>query len=170
MQTHKKIALELSPLLIFIAISQLWGNWPFAFMVGGGLGLLHLVYSFFFDDTVDYLLVGVDLYMLIGGIAFSMNLFPILRWYQQREEAALFIIITLLGIVMSIVAPSKFLDTQHRNKNKVQLYSFYLVLGSIILTAWAAYFHKNNIIASLIPFLGLYSMRIALRAALARHQ
>ena len=138
----------------FGTVSPSTGRLIAAFKLGSALAALELLILVFRRNPTNRLIVGANLWLILGGIAAFTEQWWLLRIYERFGEASLFAVMLAVGLVTTAATPSGFVAATG-TKRKVQLASVALlaaVAGALLL----AIAYKGNIkVAAVLPVIGL---------------
>jgi hypothetical protein len=85
----------------------------------------------------DRIMLGLNIFLIIGAIGFLFNNETILQWYSTSHGGPLFMCIVLVGIVSMIFTKAGFIGVQHKNKDAVRYASFLLLVATFIALVWS---------------------------------
>jgi hypothetical protein len=148
--------LQFAPLIAFSLYARWYGlssqSWKGAFILGGAIALVQVLFLLYEKIELNRFILGANLFLFVGGLAFLANISWLLEVYAQIKEAALFANLFLVGCVTSFT-PSGFIGVVHKNKRRVRLFSFYLLLSVIGAFCVSLYFKGDINKAGVVPFL-----------------
>ena len=125
-----------------------------AFKFGASLAAIELLFLAVRKTPANRLILGANLWLILGGFAAFTQQWWFLRVYERFGEASLFATIFAVGVVATAVTPSGFVAAVG-TKRKVMLASLTLLaaVGGALVLAIA---YKGNVkIAAVLPIIGL---------------
>ena len=170
--------MDFIPLALFIwggrlanFISSTHNSTSHAFFLGASAALIQLVYWVYHKQSIDYLALGANLFLIVGalGVVFDSALLEATGFFKQ---ATLFAWILLVGGIATFSTPRGFL---HLPKNN--LFSFVGSLTLLALTGIAlvlsygmiSYFKFGIGLGIGIPFVSLVSFQEILKNYFLKH-
>lgn len=102
-------------------------RWERAFMLGGVAALVQMALVLRQRAPVNRLLLGANLYLLVGGLATVTRQWRVLVFYGLLKGAGIFAAILLVGLVTTIFSPSGYVGRRHPDRQKVRFYSLVLL-------------------------------------------
>jgi hypothetical protein len=168
---------EYLPLASFLMAARLVGagenKWPRAFEVGAAVTLFSCLILMSKRRIPSPILMGISLFLFVGGLSFATGFSPLLRLYGTLMESALFISILFVGIVTTFASPQGFIGLAGGEPKRVRAGSYGLlaVAGLAVAASW--HFHGRMFWAGVIPMVSLLLVstvlrRIAMRGPLKR--
>jgi len=152
----------LIPIVTFVAISQWYGytdaGWKLAFLIAGGLALAYSITSYISGVVVDRFIMAVNLFLMIGGIAFLANITPILTFYQLHTVQVVWLSLIIVGCVTLFTKPG-YIGITDATPPAIRKASLQLLAATFVIVV-VAYLLSSFISSSLVVATGLF---IALR-------
>jgi len=100
------------------------------------------------------LIVGANVWLLVGGIAAFAQQWWLLRGYQRMGEASLFLSFLAVGVVATVLTPEGFVAA-HGPKRQVVVASVALLVA-VLFALWAAIAFRGDVkFAAVLPVIGL---------------
>ena len=146
-------------LAIFVAYAYAQGTptvprWEAAFKLGAVLAALEIAILFARKPPMNRLILGGNLWLLAGGLAFLFGQEKFLRLYESMGEASVFAAILCVGIIATVFSNNGFVGVQGP-RNKVLTYSAYLLIATVMSFGTAIVFKGNVKIAGVLPLTAL---------------
>jgi hypothetical protein len=130
-------------------------NWKLAFIVGACIALLERSLLVAKRLPLDRLLLGVDMFLVVGGAGFLFNITFILLLYERLMQATLFAFVLVVGILTTFLTERGFLGIRHHERSQVLSYSLYLIGAGVVAFLVSFAFRGNYLLAGVIPFTGM---------------
>ncbi len=102
-------------------------RWERAFVLGGVAAVVQMALVLRRRAPVNRLLLGANLYLLVGGLATVTRQWRVLVLYGVLAEAGIFVAILLVGLVTTSVSPAGYVGRRHPDRRKVRRYSLVLL-------------------------------------------
>lgn len=149
----------LFPLTVFV-LYAFWGGKPdferfkTAFTIGGSLAGVQLAWTLWGGTVVNRVVLGVNLYLVIGALSFYLNWVLLGRAYDNLRETGVVAAITLIGLITTIASPYGFVGiagprAKVRNRSMIML----AVAGAGCAVSLA--FRGNLILSAAVPIMGI---------------
>lgn len=155
--------LQFFPLTIFVYIAFLHGkpqsaDWLNAFSAGGAAAGLQFILAGILSRgrPLSRLLMGVNAYLVIGGVSVLTNQRPVLQMLNGLRESGIFLCILMVGIFTTFGSKAGFaggansIDPFH-----VKRCSVVLLLLTSVATAASFQFRGNLVLSAVIPLVAL---------------
>lgn len=110
------------------------------------------------------LIVGANLWLVVGGVAAFLEQWWLLRVYQHFGEASLFASMLGVGVVATVVSPAGFIGKMGARRAVIQR-SALLLLAVVTALALAVYFRGDVKYAAVLPVIALSWLYRLLRQA-----
>jgi hypothetical protein len=125
-----------------------------AFKASSLLAVLELTYLLSRHAPANRLILGANIWLIMGGVAAFLGQWWWLRIYQQAGEASLFLTILVVGLVSTFLSPSGFIaKTGHAPSVKQASLILLTAVGCALVVA--IYFRGNVKYAAVIPVITL---------------
>lgn len=152
------------PLTIFLAIGRFYGfteqAWYMAFVVAAIASLVVNGILLMHNLILDRFGLGLNLFFLVGGLAFFFNVSSILMLYSKFKALSLFANIALVGLVTTIFSPYGFIGIQTHNKNLIKKNSWLLLSAVLAACVFSYVFNDAKLLISgALPFIFLKFFR-----------
>lgn len=155
------------PLTAFVIVAQLCGQdspaWPQAFRVGAILAVAETLLLISRRRILNRLLLGVNLFLVLGGIGFGFEWMPILDGYWELREATLPACILAVGMVTTVLSSRGFIEINSPHRLRVIAYSVALLGIAALCFAVSLKFRGNLLLSGALPVLILIVARKGLR-------
>jgi hypothetical protein len=155
--------LQFFPLTVFLAIAFRQGvpqneDWLLAFMAGGVAALvqLALVRVLFRHAPMSRMIIGVNVYLMLGGVATIINHVPTLNLLNSLRESGLFLCLLGVGVITTLMSPYGFVGAAgSANPSRVRGHSMALLGLAILATAASFHFRGRMMLSAVIPLVVL---------------
>jgi len=156
------IALALFAYLAFGRGASSEESFVFAFKASSILAVVELSYLLTRAAPANRLILGANIWLIIGGLAAFLEQWWWLRIYQQAGEASLFLTMLLVGLVSTFSSPSGFI-AKRGPAASVRYASLVLLAAVGCALVVAIYFRGNVKYAAVIPIIALSWLNRLLR-------
>lgn len=155
--------LQFFPLTIFVYVAFSHGqpqaeDWLNAFLAGGAIAGLQLILANILSrgHPLSRLLLGVNVYLIMGGIAVLTNQLVVLYILNDLRESGIFLTILVVGVLTTLGSKAGFVGEENRlDPPQVKRYSLGLLVLTSIATAASFYFRGYLIFSAVIPLITL---------------
>ena len=130
-------------------------RWIQAFEFGAVAGLIQLIIIFFQPNPVSRLILGANLYLIVGGLAAFFQQWWLFKLYGSLQESAIFIFIFCVGLVSTFATTAGFLSVQTNAKKRVRNYSYCLLTATVIALMCSLLFQGNRAWSVVVPIIAL---------------
>ena len=137
-------------------------RWVLSFKLGACLAALELLVLARRAAPINRLILGANIWLLVGGLAAFLQQWWLLRGYERFGEASLFGAMLAVGIVTTLVMPSGFVAVSGPRR-KVLLASSALLAAVTVALAIAVTFQGNVKVAAVLPVIALSWLNRALQ-------
>lgn len=137
-----------------------------AFRVASVVALLELVALLAREVPANRLIMGANLWLIVGGAAAFLEQWWLLRIYQHFGEASLFASMLLVGVVAMWRTPAGFIGKVGARRLVLQR-SWLLLLAVVLALVVAVYFRGNVKLAAVLPVIALSWLNRLLRHGVA---
>lgn len=147
------------PLIIFLWCAKLLGMneeaWRTAFIASGLAACLLTGFLIYKKVVLDRLMLGANIFLIVGALAFIFDIESILYWYGVYQGAVFILPIVVVGIC-SLCSSAGFIGIENKNKEAVRSTSLYLLGASVICLLWSIMLNRSGIfISAALPFIVL---------------
>lgn len=158
-----KALLQLLPLTVFVRIAFLHGapepeDWLRAFLAGAALAVLQFAAVCLFSRgrALNRIMVGVNVYLIVGGVAVLANQLAVLTMLNQLRESGIFLSLLAVGVVTTLRSDSGFIGETHGVASaRIRQFSLYLLMLTCLATAASFYFRGHLLFSAVLPMMGL---------------
>ena len=152
--------LRFIPLTAFMLTARLGGMndlaWKNAFIIGGLCTVLVVTFQLYKNIIVHRLMLGVNLFLLVGAGAFLGNVYSILYYFGAYKGPVFLSCILLVGLFTTLFSSSGFVGVESKNSKKVYKASLQMLLLNFFAIVWSIIMNSYGLIVSVvIPFIGL---------------
>ena len=151
-------AIPLSVFLFYIRFvdAKNLQNWQSTFIVCGLVSFLIIILFLYRKILFNRILLGINIYLLCGGIAFITNQWWLLEIYDNLQASGMLVWIIIIGIVSISLSSRGFIGVQALDIKSVKKFSLYLLLFSLCAFIISFGFRGNRILSEILPFIALY--------------
>ncbi len=129
-------------------------RWESAFLLGGVLALLELIFLLSRRAPANRLIVGANIWLLAGGIAAFFEQWWLLRGYEKLGEASVFLAMLVVGAFFTVLSPLGFLGILGPVR-RVRNDSVILLIAVGVALAVAVVFRGDVKLAAVFPIIAL---------------
>lgn len=151
--------IEFIPIVAFGLVVRLTSengvNWKLAFIVGACFAVFEKTLLVAKRFPLDRLLLGVDMFLIVGGVGFLFNIPLILDVYERLIQATLFAFLLAVGILTTFLTERGFVGIKHHERGRVVIYSLYLLGAGVVAFLVSLAFRGNYLLAGILPFTGM---------------
>ncbi len=163
--------LEILPLVVFVALIRdmdrsIVQNWETPFIVSGLVALISILGVFFQKKIFNRVLLGLNLYLLTGGIALITHQWWLNNLYGRFQGSGMLAWVILVGLVSMVASPRGFIGLDCPDAKQVKVFSLYLLLVSMGACLISFGFQGNPLLSEVIPFTGLFVIQARLKSRL----
>lgn len=137
-----------------------------AFKVASVVALLELVALLAREVPANRLIMGANVWLIVGGAAAFLEQWWLLRIYQHFGEASLFASMLLVGVLAMWRTPAGFVGKVGARRVVLQR-SWLLLLAVVLALAVAVVFRGNVKVAAVLPVIALSWLNRLLRHGVA---
>jgi hypothetical protein len=147
------------PLTIFVLISRIYGTtddvWSMAFQIGAVAACLQILIFIVSKKSLNRILLGTNLFLILGGVGFYFRFKPILNIYGTMREATIFCSLLLVGIVSTLFTQRGYIDTDKLLDNKVTIKksSIFLLAITAVSLVISVLMRGNIWLSGTLPFI-----------------
>ena len=156
-------AFQFLPIAAFLAVARYKGStpdaWVAGFQVGAVLAVVESVVLALNHVPWNRLLLGANLYLVVGGFGCTFGIEPIIRFVSQWRESAVFLSLIVVGIVTTLFTPGGFIEAPHAERSAVVKNSALLLAAVCVCLALSIFFRGDPWLAGTIPFVLLVAIR-----------
>ncbi len=154
-------------LAVFVAYAYANGTptvarWEAAFKLGAVLAALEIAVLSFRKAPMNRLILGGNIWLLAGGLAFLAGQESFLRVYERLGEVSVFIAILTVGILTTAFSKNGFVGVEGASR-AVIAQSLWLIAGVVAALCMAIYFKGNVKLAAVLPLTALAFLNRYLR-------
>ena len=158
-------------LAIFVAYAYAQGTptiarWEQAFKLGAVLAALEIAILYARKPPMNRLILGGNIWLLAGGLAFVFGHEKFLRFYESMGEASVFAAMLCVGIIATVFSKTGFIGVQASRK-KVFKFSAYLLFATTLALGIAILYKGNVKMAGVLPLTALAVFHRYLRHVLS---
>ena len=151
-------AIKILPIFIFMLYARLNGMtelaWKNAFFIGGIAAIFVVTIQLYKKILIDRLVLGINLFLLLGAVAFLSEWDHLLDYYQAHKGAVLLSCIFVIGLITTVFTSAGFIGVKSEKKEKIKIYSYILLFINIATIVISTTLNSYGIIASVIaPFI-----------------
>ncbi len=156
--------LRFFPLTVFMVYARSYGMtnqaWYGAFVLAGLCSLAMFAILVNKRVMLDRLMLGVNLFFLVGACGFLFNVEEILQWYSETRGGPFFGCIALVGVLSILFTKAGFIGVKNKSNKAIQYSSFLLFAATIISWVWSVRYDDQGLgFAVVLPCLLLFVVR-----------
>jgi hypothetical protein len=135
----------------------------FAFKVSSAIAAFELAVLFWRSAPANRLIIGANLWLLVGGVAAVLEQWWLLKGYQQIGEAGLFVAMLVVGLVTTAFSPTGFVAATGERRRV--LWSSAALFAAVSLALVAAIQFRGDVkLAAVLPVIALSWLNRLLRS------
>lgn len=138
------------------------------FMIGAVVAVIQLIWLLRQQRPANRLILGANLWLIIGGAAVYFQLWGILKLFREMREAGLLASMLAIGIVTTLFSPAGYIGSSHADAVLVRKKSCLLLLVTVLALLCGLYFRGNTLFAAVIPIIILAVLNRFFCAGLAQ--
>lgn len=155
--------IQFIPLTVFVSVFRITNDWTLAFQVGGATAILQAALLKILRQHSDLVLVGINLFLVIGALAFIAKVEPVLMVYSNFQEATLFLAIFLVALISTATLKRGFIDMQQLPRSEVVRASLFLIAAVVASIFIAIHWSGNLWLAGVLPMILIVVARKKIR-------
>lgn len=164
---------EAIPLSIFVVYTRVIDtaiieNWKYPFLVSGLAGLIVIISVLRRKITFDRILLGVNLYLISGALAFITHKWWISNLYYQLQASGMILWIIATGIVTVFWNSKGFIGVDSADMHSIKKYSGYLLLICVFAFVFSFWLRANILLSGLLTFTCLFLIQKSFKDACLR--
>jgi hypothetical protein len=125
------------------------------FMIGAVVAVMQLLWIMRQERPANRLIMGVNLWLIIGGTAAFFQFWNILKVYRELREAGVLVCMLAIGTITTLLSPSGYVGSLTGETTRVRTYSFLLLFATLLALLCALYFRGNTLLAAVVPIVVL---------------
>ena len=154
-------------LAVFVAYAYANGlptvaRWESAFKLGAVLAALEITILSFRKAPMNRLILGGNIWLLAGGLAFILGQESFLRVYERLGEVSVFVSILAVGIMSTVFSRNGFVGVE-APRQAVITQSLWLIAAVIAALCMAVFFKGDVKLAAVLPLTALAFLNRYLR-------
>ena len=154
-------------LAVFVAYAYANGlptvaRWESAFKLGAVLAALEIAILSFRKAPMNRLILGGNIWLLAGGLAFIFGQESFLRVYERLGEVSVFVSILAVGIMTTAFSKNGFVGVE-ASRQAVITQSLWLIAAVIAALCMAVFFKGDVKLAAVLPLTALAFLNRYLR-------
>ncbi len=130
-------------------------RWIAAFELAALIGLIQLTVAFFQPKAINRLVLGGNIYLIVGGVCAFFQYWPIFKLYNLCQESAIIGLMLAVGLGATLFTPSGFIAVESTNKSEVLKASYILLFATSIVLLCTIIFRGKILYSMIIPILCL---------------
>ena len=119
-------------------------RWVVAFQLGAVAALLQLVVVMPRPRPTNRLILGANLYLLVGGLAAFTEEWWVLQGYGALMESGVFLSMLMVGAVATFVTPTGFLTVTEAPAARVRIASIWLLAATGVALVASVVFRDDQ--------------------------
>jgi hypothetical protein len=137
-------------------------RWETAFKLGAALAAVEIAVLYLRKPPMNRLILGGNIWLLAGGLAFVVGQESFLRAYERLGEVSVFVSILAVGILSTLFSKNGFIGVQ-TERRALLAPSLWLLLGVVAALCVAIYFKGDVKLAAVLPLTALAFLNRYLR-------
>ncbi|MBI5483506.1 MAG: hypothetical protein HY888_03465 [Deltaproteobacteria bacterium] len=121
------------------------------FMIGAVVAVIQLLWLMRQQRPANRLVLGANLWLIIGGAAVFLQLWGVLKIYRELREAGVLAGMFEIGIVTTLFSPAGYVGSMNGEAALVRKYSYLLLFATMLALLFGLYFRGNTLLAAVIP-------------------
>ena len=130
-------------------------NWKLAFIIGGCFAVIEKALLIANRFPLDRILLGTDVFLIIGGLGYLFNVQFILNIYLFLFHATLFASLLIVGVLTTFFTDRGFIGVDHHQRNRVIVFSLFLLGAGVAAFLVSYIFRGDYMLAGILPFTGM---------------
>ncbi len=156
--------LQLLPLIAFVVYARIFSmadaGLSDAFIFAGFCSVFVCLFFWHYNMVFDRLLLGMNLFFLVGAYGSMFSCAKILQWYAAPMGSSFFGCVAIVGLLATLFTKFGFIGMQHKKSQATQYASFLLFGATVIALIWSIKFDESGwFVALVIPFILLFVVR-----------
>lgn len=157
--------IQFVPLSVFASYAYQFGppppeRWAEALKLGALVAIVQLLIVSVVPRPVNRLLLGANLYLLVGGLAALTRQWWFLQSvYGGLREAGVLVFMVLVGVATTFFTQAGFVGEQGAQSNQVRRYSLYLLFAGSLALSVSVFFQGQIFWAAVLPISGLAALQ-----------
>ena len=152
---------EALPLSIFVVYTRfidtaIIENWKYPFLISALAAIIVIISVLRRKIIFDRILLGVDLYLISGALAFITGQGWLSGIYYQLQASGMFLWIIAAGIAAVSLNSKGFIGVKSSDINSIRKYSGYLLLLCAAAFTFSFATRGNILLSGLLPFTCLF--------------
>jgi hypothetical protein len=148
------------PLVAFMLTARLGGMddiaWKNAFIVGGLCTIMVVAFHLYKKIMFDRLMLGVNLFLLVGACAFLSNMYSLLYYFGTYKGPVFLVSTFVVGLCTTIFSKAGFVGVDTPDRKKIYTTSLRLLFFNFVCIIWSIMTNDNGFIISVVvPFVAL---------------
>lgn len=166
---------EFLPLSVFL-VYALWNGepsldrWRIAFEISAVAALIHLVAILTQKKPVNRLILAVNFYLMLGGLAVVSKQWWFLEMYNYFRATSILFLMAVIGFITTYFTKTGYIGILDVDKGKTKGFSLYLLIITIICLVISHSFRENTFLAGIVPFIIVVNSQIYLKRTLAKYE
>jgi len=133
-------------------------DWKLAFIIGGCFAVIEKSLLLANRFPLDRILLGTDVFLIIGGLGYLFSLQFILNIYLFLFQATLFASLLIVGVLTTIFTERGFIGVKHHQRDRVILFSLFLLGTGAAAFLLSYIFRGDYMLAGVLPFTGMLAV------------
>ena len=166
--------IEFIPIGVFGLVVRLTSengvNWKLAFIIGGCFAVIEKALLMVKRFPFDRILLGTDVFLIIGGLGYLFNIQFILNIYLFLFHATFFASLLIIGVLTTFLTERGFIGVKHHQRNRVIIFSLYFLGAGVVAFLVSFAFRGNYMLAGVLPFTGMLAINWILAKRLHKNK
>jgi peptidoglycan/LPS O-acetylase OafA/YrhL len=155
------------PAIVFLFYGRLGPGqpherWTQAFLIGGVLAVLHGAWLLRRQER-NSIALGVDLYLLIGGLLALASATASRLWGEELGPAAVLVCVLVVGILQTAWNSGGFIDCDEADRQRIRSLSIVMIAVTLVALAVSILMRHSPVWGGVVPLFALVLVRGRLR-------
>jgi hypothetical protein len=133
-------------------------DWLNAFLFGGAAAVFQTMLLIFFSHgyPLNRIILGVNLYLIVGGAAVLTGQMALLETFNSLKESGIFLCMLVIGVVTTTASKAGFVGAAGIFKPRdIRYYSIWLLFFVFVAVVASFWFRGQMMISAAIPLIAL---------------
>lgn len=153
--------IEMLPILAFVFYlknmnPQSLQSWQALFMASGLASSTVIIFYLYRKWVFNRLLLGLNLYLIIGAFAFVFNQTWLYQTYESLQASGMLLSIAITGFVSITLTQRGFIGVLCANSKIVRIFSVYLWICALLAFVLSYCYKDSALLSETIPFFSLF--------------
>ena len=147
--------------LSFFSVFAFWHGvptnerWIAAFELAALIRLIQLTVAFFQQKAINRLVLGGNIYLIVGGVCAFFQYWSIFKLYNLCQESAIIGLMLVVGLGATLFTPAGFIAVESTNKYEVLKASYIMLFATSLVLLCTIVFRGKILYSMVIPIIFL---------------